>query len=227
MRFINRLVLGDAKKSYAQCGEDLIANFILDALKILKPCYLDIGAYHPTRLSNTYLLYRKGCHGVCVEPDPDLYDQIKSKRKRDVCLNVGIGTGQEAHADFYVMSSKTLNTFSKEEAERYQSYGSERIVKVIQIPLVSVNNVIQEYFSDCPNFVSLDAEGLDRPILKTFNFSRFRPEIFCIETLTYAEDKSERKISEIIDLMIKEGYFVCADTYINTIFVEKEAWTNR
>lgn len=224
---LDRLIFGDAKKSYAQCGEDLIVHFILNALKIIKPRYLDIGAYHPTLLSNTYLLYRKGCLGVCVEPDPDLYNQIKSKRKRDVCLNVGIGTTEKAHAEFYVMSSKTLNTFSKEEAERYQSYGNERILKVIQIPLVSVNTIIEQYLPDCPNFVSLDAEGMDQPILETFDFSRFRPDVFCIETLTYTEDKSEKKNTQIIDFMISENYFPYADTFINTIFVERDGWRKR
>jgi FkbM family methyltransferase len=227
MRFISQLVLGDAKKSYAQCGEDLIVHFILDVLRIVQPFYLDIGAHHPTRLSNTFLLYEKGCRGVCVEPDPDLCDKIKSKRKRDVCLNVGIGTRDEAEADFYVMSSKTLNTFSKEEAERYQSYENQRIVKVIQIPLISVNHVIEQHLPGCPNFISLDVEGMDQAILETLDFSRFRPEVFCIETLTYAEDKSETKIGEIVHFMVQNNYFVYADTYINTIFVEKEAWNKR
>jgi hypothetical protein len=39
--------------------------------------------------------------------------------------------------------------------------------------------------------------------------------------LTYAEDKSERKIEEISALMHSKGYFTYADTYINTIFVDK------
>ncbi|MFM6249337.1 MAG: hypothetical protein ACKPEQ_09345, partial [Dolichospermum sp.] len=56
--------------SYSQCGEDLIINFIFNNLGIINPSYLDIGAHHPTYLSNTYSFYRKGCQGVCVEPDP-------------------------------------------------------------------------------------------------------------------------------------------------------------
>lgn len=219
--------IGNANKSYSQCGEDLIIDFIFTALKIPNPAYLDIGAHHPTYLSNTYYFYRKGSKGVCIEPDPVLFKEIKKKRKKDVCLNVGIGIDQQNQADFYIMSSKTLNTFSKEEAERYQSYGNQKIERIVQIPLVSVNDVLSQHFTFCPNFVSLDIEGLEFEILKTFNFIRFRPEVFCIETLTYTEDKSERKIKEVIDYMHSNDYFTYADTYINTIFVDKKAWGNR
>ncbi len=217
----------EAGHSYAQCGEDLILRFIFDVLGIVKPTYLDIGAHHPTRLSNTYLFYQMGSRGVCVEPDPTLFSIIKKRRYRDICLNVGVGVIQEDKADFYVMSEKTLNTFSKEEAERYQSYGNKKIEKVIQIPLMPVNDIIKKNFPICPDLVSLDVEGLDLAILKAFDFSLHRPPVFCIETLTYTEDKSERKITEINDLMSQNNYFPYADTYINTIFVENTAWSKR
>jgi len=215
------------KISYAQCGEDLIIDFIFSTLNISKPSYLDIGAHHPIYLNNTFLFYQKGSTGVCVEPDPALFSQIKKKRSRDICLNVGIGVTKESKANFYIMTSKTLNTFSKKEAERYQSYGSQKIKRVIQIPLVPINEIISQHFTTFPNFISLDTEGLELEILKTFDFSKFRPEVFCIETLTYTEDKSEQKITEIIDFMISKEYFNYADTYINTIFLDKNSWNTR
>jgi FkbM family methyltransferase len=214
-----------ANHSYSQCGEDLIINYLFNELRISNPFYLDIGAHDPVRLSNTYLLYKKGCRGVCVEPDPLLFEKIRRKRKRDVCLNVGVGVKNEKFADFYIMDGKPLNTFSKEEAERYVKYG-QRIENVIKVPLLTVNDIIRNNFDHCPNFISLDVEGLDLDIIKTFDFSRYRPEVFCIETITYSLDKTERKMKEIFDEMEKNNYFVYADTYINTIFVAGEAWTN-
>lgn len=216
------------KKSYSQSGEDLIIDYIFtNYLHIQKPTYLDIGAHHPTYLSNTYLFYRKGCSGVCVEPDKSLYEGIRKKRKNDKCLNIGVGLTGTASASFYVMSEKTLNTFSQEEAERYQSYGHYRIKETLQVDLLPINTIIAQNFSPYPNLISLDVEGLDYEILKSMDFEKYRPEVFCIETLTFAQDKSERKLDEIILLMQGNGYFVYADTYINTIFVDNEAWRNR
>lgn len=216
------------KISYSQCGEDLIVDFILDAgLGIKNPSYLDLGAYDPVCLSNTYLFYRRGGSGVCVEPDPFLFAAISRKRSRDICLNIGVGLAGQSTANFYVMSSRTLNTFSKKEAERYRSYGNNKIEQVIPIPLLGVNDIIEQNFKACPNFVSIDVEGLDVDVLKSFDFSKYRPEVFCVETITYTEDNSERKVYEIMELMDSRGYFVYADTFINTIFVEKEAWKSR
>lgn len=217
----------EAKISYSQCGEDLIVDFVLQQMKIARPTYLDIGAHHPVYLSNTFLFYERGCTGVCVEPDPALHSRIAKARKRDVCLNVGVGVGAIASAKFYVMTSRTLNTFSRLEAERYESYGTQHIESILDIPLVQVEKIIHDNFPAGLNFVSLDVEGLDYEILKTFDLSRHRPEVFCIETITYTEDKTERKVGEIVEYMKNSGYMVYADTYINTIFVNKAAWERR
>lgn len=212
------------KMSYAQCGEDLIVAHIFDVLCIGKPTYLDIGAHHATFLSNTYLLYKNGCKGVCIEPDPTLCAHFKAERKRDICLNVGIGVGIEKDAPFYFMSATALNTFSKKEAESIARLGKHKIEKVLSLPLISINEVIEENFNACPNFVSLDVEGLDVEILKSLDFEKHRPQVFCVETLTFADDRSGEKIEEIGEFMLSKGYFPYADTFINTIFVDKEAW---
>jgi len=223
---LKRKISDDYKISFSQCGEDIIVDHIFTVLKRKKISYLDIGAHHPTYLSNTHYFYLKGSRGVCVEADPSLIPAFKQHRPGDVCLNVGVGLS-EGVGDFYVMSAPTLNTFSKEEAERYQSYGQHRIQSVEKIDLRTANNIMKEQFNSSPDFVSLDVEGLDLVILKSFDFSMYRPAVFCIETLTYVEDKSERKIVEIIEFMKHQGYFVYADTYINSIFVDVSTWKNR
>jgi hypothetical protein len=141
-------------------------------------------------------------------------------------LNCGVGVAA-GEAEFFVMSSSTLNTFSRAEAERYESYGRQRIEKTIRVALESVNAILEKHFEQCPNLVSLDVEGMDYLILQNFDFEKYRPEAFCLETLSYTEDKSERKLTEIIDLMHEKGYLTYADTYINTIFVDNAAWNNR
>jgi hypothetical protein len=137
-------------------------------------------------------------------------------------------TDEKEVAEFYVMSARTLNTFSKEEALKIQDYGSYKIESVINVPIYPVNTIIEENFPrKAPNFISLDVEGLDYEIVKSLNLDKFRPEVLCIETLTYTEDNSERKLNEIIDYLTSQNYFVYADTYINTIFVEESVWNKR
>lgn len=228
MKLLKRILYGKhAKISYSQLAEDTLIDSIFSALGIHQPTYIDIGAHAPVYLSNTYLFYRKGSRGVCVEPNPLLYKNIQKKRKRDICLNMGVGISAATEASFYIMSSSTLSTFSKEDAERMVSYGKEKIEEIITVPLISFDEIVKKYLRACPNLVSLDVEGLDLAILKTIDFSIYRPEVFCVETLTYTENNFEEKITSTIDFMVSKGYLIYADTYVNTIFVDKAAWTAR
>ncbi len=214
--------------SYSQCAEDVIVRQILRALGVEKPTYIDIGANDPIKINNTYFFYKNGSKGICIEPDPVLFKQIKKKRPRDICLNAGIGAEKETLADFYVISANVLSTFSKEEADYLVKTTNKKIEKVIKVPLIPLESIVKKYLGNkAPNFVSLDTEGYDFEILKSLDFQKFRPEIFCVETLTYTEDKTERKKTEIIEFMAGKGYFPYADTYVNTIFVDKTKWLNR
>lgn len=222
---LKRITNAYYRKSYSQLGEDLIIDFVINQFNIQKPSYLDIGAHHPTWLSNTYFFYKKGSNGVCVEPDPSLLKRIKSVRPRDICLNVGVGLSAQTEADFYVMTERTLNTFSKQDAEKYQQYYDNcRIEKVEKIKMININDIMSENFQSCPNIVSIDVEGIDLEVLKSIDFTRFRPEIFCVETMLYNDDKSVCKSGEIINYMKSNDYFLYADTFINSIFVDSKSY---
>lgn len=152
---------------------------------------------------------------------------MKNTRGRDKVINAGVKIGENSREKFYIMSNKVLNTFSKVEAERYVSYGSTSIEEVKKIVVKSINSIIEENFTSCPNFISIDVEGLDYDIISDLDLNKYRPEVICIETLTYTEDNTECKIQKIIDYMLGKNYMIYADTYINTIFVDSEKWKNR
>jgi len=219
------------RRSYSQSGEDIIINDLFARLGITTPTYLDIGANEPVSLNNTYRLYARGSKGVCIEPNPVLYKKLKEKRGRDVCINAGVAFDENREADFYLFSGKAhgLGTFSKKEAEFWEFTGNEEIGKhkpeaVIKTSLVSINDIMGQYFSPHPNLVSIDVEGLDLPIVQTIDFSTYQPEVFCAETLWFEEDNKETKNKELIRFFEEKGYFIYADTYINTIFCLKKAY---
>jgi len=214
----------DAQMSFSQCGEDRIIKFVLDVLEVREYRYLDVGAYHPRRLSNTYLFYTLGGSGVLVEPNRALASAISEVRPRDVCLNVGLAGQPCASAPFYVMRSDTLSTFSKAEAERMVSECGERIAEVRTLDVLTPEPILSEYFSDGLNLVSLDVEGLEMEILEAFDLHRYRPEVFCIETISYAIDGGGVKSTALAQFMTSHGYRIFADTYINTIFVDQARW---
>jgi FkbM family methyltransferase len=213
----------DYKKSYSQCGEDMIMKHIFTALQIAAPTYLDVGAHHPSFLSNTKAFYDDGSVGVNVEPDPSLITAFQEKRPRDTNLNMGIGN-QAGTLPFYVMSSRTLNTFSEEEAHTVARDGKIKIQQIIDVPVVPINEVLSTHFKQAPDFMSLDVEGLDLAILRSMDFTRYRPKVVCVETITFSENRQGKKIVEIAEVMQDNGYFAYADTNVNTLFVDRNVW---
>ncbi|MEK7224457.1 MAG: FkbM family methyltransferase [Bacteroidota bacterium] len=219
------------RRSYSQSGEDIIISDLFTRLEIARPTYLDIGANEPVSLNNTYRLYARGSKGVCIEPNPILYKKLREKRKRDVCLNAGVAFDITSEADFYLFSGKAhgLSTFSKKEAAFWEFTGNEEIGRhkpeaVIKTTLVNINEIMGKYFSPHPNLISIDVEGLDLEILKTIDFEKYKPEVFCAETLWFEANNKETKNKELIRFFEDKGYFVYADTYINTIFCRKDAY---
>ena len=207
--------------SYSQCGEDILIDFVFQQLHLSKISYLDIGANDPVFLNNTYWFYKRGSNGICVEPNPALFKNIKRKRSRDLCVNAGVGVSDQREIDFYIIDPDTLSTFSKESAEVSVKAGYH-LKNVVQIPLIPVGNIIEQYLGHAPHLVSLDTEGLDLQILQSFNYALYRPIVFCVETVAFMETK---KIKPIFDLMEENNYFVYADTFLNTIFVDRVFWS--
>jgi FkbM family methyltransferase len=206
--------------SYAQQGEDLVLKAIFERLKIARPRYLDIGAFHPSISSNTFLFYVLGSRGVLVEPNPLMASLLARARPEDVVLDVGVSFDGSTEADYYVIRDRPqLNTFSKEQADRYVAEsGPQTIERVVKMPLRSIDGILEEHFAKTPpDLLSVDVEGLDLPLLRSMSFDRSRPAVICVETLVYG---TAQRRAPILELLQGHGYQVTAGTFVNTIFVD-------
>lgn len=212
------------KISFSQSGEDLIIDFLFNAIGITYPTYIDIGAHHPFYLNNTAIFYQRGCRGINVEPDPNLFPLFEKYRNFDKNLNVGI-SDKTGLLDFYIINVPTLNTFSKSEAESYSLQGNYFITEVKQINVVTFNNILDQYFDRrAPDLLTIDAEGVDELILKSINFENNPPIIICIETISFSSAGLGIKNEKIIHYITGKGYLLYADTNINSIFILREKW---
>ncbi|MBA4186501.1 MAG: hypothetical protein C0467_00640 [Planctomycetaceae bacterium] len=208
--------------SYAQAGEDLIVGMMFDYLKLPLRTYIDIGAADPVHINNTYLFYTTGARGVLVEPNPEMTPRLRAKRPRDTVLGVGIGVTNQKEADFYRTNEPSWNTFDKETADAYpQSTGGRiKVQEVIKIPLVNVNDVFTEHFGGvAPDFVSLDVEGFELPILQSLNFEKYRPKTICIETVVAGTNGQKL---EAVKFLVEKGYVARGSTFANTIMIDQK-----
>lgn len=230
-RILAKNIFPHLRSSYSQSGEDIIICDLFSRMGIDRPSYLDIGCNEPVALSNTFRLYKRGSTGVCIEPNPRLFQKFSKKRNKDIVINAGIAFDSRKEAEYYLFADNAhgFSTFSKDDADFWVNTGNDKvgrfkIERILMLPLFSINEIIATKFSKCPNFISIDVEGLDLQILKSLDFEKFQPEVFCVETLIYSANNKESKNIELIQFLESKDYFIYADTYINTIFCRKQSY---
>lgn len=202
--------------SYSQYGEDNIILSMIDLYKVNNPSYMDIGAHHPFRLSNTALLYKYGLTGTNIEPDPLLFKEFVKERKNDQNLNIGIHE-YEGEIIFFQFEKAEFNTFSKAVADQNEKHGIKRIGE-IPVRVDTYNHVVEKYLAGvAPNILFCDAEGLDDIIVKSIDYEKFSPKIICVETYAYGIGIKDHRI---INFLISKNYSIHADTFVNTIFIK-------
>lgn len=71
--------------NYSQSYQDMFVLSMLNGKR--NGTYLEIGAYHPTFISNTYLLEQFGWNGISVDIDPNVRNSFSSRKCQFVLGN--------------------------------------------------------------------------------------------------------------------------------------------
>lgn len=213
------------KVSVAQSGEDTIVEYVLMVLgiKLSDEYYLDLGANHAKQLSNTYMLYKKGMRGVLVEANPQLIGELKFYRSEDVILNKCISNHSDESLQFYIMSGDGLSCTSMDAVNEMIEKNPQLYIKeTITVDTITVNQILQKYFSKAPILLSIDIEGQEESILQTLDYDKYAPLIVIVERIDYGTTIATKKRQDLIaDIMSQNGYFEYAFTGINSIFINK------
>jgi len=201
--------------SWSQEGEDQILRRIFER----QSCgfYVDIGAHHPKRFSNTYLFYRKGWTGINVDAMPGSMQAFKKMRPRDINLEFGVGS-KEGDFEYYVFNEPALNGFSKELSyERHSSESNYKVVEVVKMKMKPLSKILEEYLpsGQVVDFLSIDIEGLDLDVLMSNDWQRYRPKLVLVEAL--GSSFSELIESKIGKFMGSLNYSIYAKS-MNTVF---------
>lgn len=171
------------KHSFSHEGEDIILDGYLGKLE--KGFYVDVGAHHPQRFSNTNMFYERGWYGINIDATPGsmkIFDQL---RPRDINLEIAISNSKES-INFHVFNESALNSFDKEKSLRIDAAKNDyRIEKTIKIRPLSLTEILDKHLPQNTyiDFISIDTEGHDFDVIKSLDFNRFRPHYFLIEDL--------------------------------------------
>lgn len=216
----------EAALSFSQSGEDSIVRYILNTCGIDPSgiSYLDLGANHAVHLSNTYSFYLSGARGVLVDANPVLAKELTEKRPGDKVVNRCISDKPGTKLDFYIMSGDGLSTVDYEAAQGFiRENPSLSIERTESVDSITVDELISEYFPDkAPELMNIDVEGMEMTILRSIDFTKFRPMMIICEMIGYRNGLTVgEKDQEILSFMKSAGYEEFAFTGINSIFIDR------
>jgi FkbM family methyltransferase len=200
--------------SYSQEGEDVLLSRIFSCKEV--GFYVDVGAHHPKRFSNTYRFYKAGWRGINIEPNPDAIKLFKRFRARDINVNCGIA-GVEGNLDYFMFDEPALNTFDGEVLKSRISNTQYKHIQTMHINVFPLAEVLSQNVSNGTkiDFFSIDVEGFDLEVLKSNDWIKYRPDWVLAEQLNL--DNLEDLDFEMHHYMKSVNYKLFAKTF-NTLF---------
>ncbi|MCB9816285.1 FkbM family methyltransferase [Candidatus Nomurabacteria bacterium] len=144
--------------------------------------YVDVGAHHPYRISNTYLLFKRGWHGINIDPNPDTIALFKKARPHDT--NVQLGVSKTAGTlTYHQFADPAVNTFSDTEAEHWKKKTWNQYLGTTTVETKPLKNILSEHAppNQTIDMLSVDVEGLDLEVLQSNDWNQFKPTVVVVE----------------------------------------------
>lgn len=208
-----------ARSSYSQDGEDVVLASFYEEKVGYKGFYVDIGALHPLRFSNTQYFYERGWNGINIDATPGAMREFDRLRPRDNNIETGISK-EKGRLTFYQFEEAALNSFNKEISEGRIKDGWKLLGKK-EVDSFNINEILESNLSKDQkiDFVNIDVEGLDFEILQSLNWSKYKPNFILVEDLKIVDrDIIGYEKSKIYQFLKKKGYSIVARTRRTLIF---------
>lgn len=202
--------------SYSQEGEDMV---LLRAFGNQRNgFFVDVGAHHPKRFSNTYIFYKYGWRGINIEPNPNSIAKFNKVRPEDINIQLGVSSNPGI-LTYYIFNDPALNTFDKTTAESRVLEGEYHIIRKESVAVERLDKILKLHLrqNTSIDFLSIDVEGLDLEVLKSNDWDLFRPKVVLVEEL--GMNLEDLSTSPVVSFMRKNNYKFFAKTY-NTLFFE-------
>ena len=204
---------GYALKSYSQEGEDMVLRRLFE--KRATGFYVDVGAHHPRRFSNTNFFYRRGWRGVNIDATPGVKAAFDRARPRDITVEAAISRdGRELNLRQY--SEGAINTLAEGE-ETPTAQAGYTLLKETKLKTRRLADVLRESVppGQAIDFMSVDVEGMDLEVLEGNDWKAYRPEYLLVECFEVPLSAVER--APVGAFLRSQGYELFAKC-VHTVF---------
>jgi hypothetical protein len=230
-RKFNKL-LYKSNVDYSQLGEQMVVMNILsrmDQSKINK-VYIDLGAFHPCKGSNTYKLYLKNWRGVVVDPNPEKTKWFSIERPLDICITKAVIPDSWNMTEVEMLAS---NNHDAKESITPELNKNNHLDKATAqhsyiVPTIKASNVIEMCCDKLgmPTFMSVDIEGLEGELIQDTDFQKYPLPLLCIEhflsEFSTGQSVFDYKSSPMIAHLEKNGYELVSVCGVSVILVHKD-----
>lgn len=217
------LIYKKGHRSYSQEGEDRVLSSLLFKMyggkHINNGFYVDVGAHHPYRFSNTCLFYRQGWRGINIDAMPGSMSEFQKIRPRDINLECGVGRKAET-LKFFVFNEPALNTFD-ESLAKARCNGLWKIKATMDVPILPLSEILNKYLphGQSIDFLSVDVEGFDLDVLQSNDWEKYRPLVVLVET--FGLSIGDLKLDSLTEYLNSLGYIEYSKTVNTTFFVDE------
>ena len=214
------------KISYSYGGIDSLINNIFKNNN--KGFYVDVGCGHPVKNNNTYLLNKKGWHGINIDLDNENINLFDIYRPSDENISTAISDKIGEEDLFFYHSKSAINTINKKTAD----YQKAKVSTIKKIRTNTLNNVLNnsKYNNLEIDFLSIDIEGSEFLALKNFDFNKYNPKVIVVEHLDLSLPALEIKNlninsainSDIYKLIVSKNYTLVNMLHSDLVFVNNK-----
>ena len=197
-----------AMKSFSQFGEDALVWEHFGR----KPdgFFVEVGANHPTELSNTWFLEQRGWSGVLIEPLTEKCALLREARKASQVFQVAIGAAEDRGLVELKIPSDDVCAMVKVPKRKNMV-----AIKTETVRLATLDDILAEAGNPRIDFVSIDVEGMEMDVLRSFDLERHRPGLVMLEDHLTNLD--------LIEHLPPRGYKMVRRTGINNWFIPGDA----
>lgn len=201
---------------YSQEGEDIILARLFANKE--NGFYVDVGAHHPTRFSNTYLLYCRGWRGINIDSMPGAMVAFMQTRPQDINLEMGISL-EEGTMPFFIFAERALNTLDEKLAKQRMAEGL-KLECISDIPVTTINFILRKYLPENTHIdlLTIDIKGFDELVLGSFDFALYQPTVIVCEVL---DSDIETVVSSKIASILRMNGYVLYSKLINSVVWRK------
>ena len=173
--------------------------------------------------------------GILIEPVPKIFEKLKKNYAGYPHLhfeNVAISDTRKT-CEFYVVDENSdylknnpqlknecggpygdlVGSLDKNHVLRCKPDLTEKDIKVLQVPCVTLQDIVDKYHLDRIDVLHIDAEGHDEKILLSIDYNRISPQFIIFEHSAMPFDR----YLFLLDYLSSHGYSRVDSTHLDTM----------